>query len=219
MNLSIEPALATKTAGNDATPARKFMFDRSFDDAAVVHRAPERKPVLMKPDQIDALKKESRDAGFAEGQKAGKEEQIAQQNAILAKVDQNITALIHHIDSLVRAQEEQARGLALAVAKKILPAFTAQNGLQEIEALVNDTIREMAREPRLVVRVGEGEFDALNERIQAIATQRAYPGKVVILSDAEVASGDCRIEWADGGVERDTNTTWQAIEQTLLPSS
>ena len=219
MNLSTEPALAAQKIVGDAAPARKFMFDRSFDDAAVVHRAPERKPVLLKPDQIDALKKESRDAGFAEGHSAGKEEQVAQQTAVLAKVDQNVTALIQHIDTLAHAQEEQARGLALAVAKKILPAFTAQNGLQEIEALVNDTIREMAREPRLVVRVGEGEFDALNERIQAIATQRAYAGKVVILADAEVASVDCRIEWADGGVERDTKTTWHAIEQTILPSA
>jgi flagellar assembly protein FliH len=195
------------------------MFERSFDDAVEVHRAPERKPVLMKPEQVDALKKESYDAGFAAGKKAGKEEQIAQQTAILAKIDQSAGLLMKNIVAMAQEQEEHARGLALAIAKKVLPSFTKQNGLKEIEDLVNDTIREMAREPRLVIRIHEAEFDALNEKIQAIATQRAYPGKVVILSDAGIAAGDCRIEWADGGVERNTPATIAAVEQTVLPTS
>jgi flagellar assembly protein FliH len=195
------------------------MFERSFDNADVVNRVPERKPVLMKPEQIDALKKESYDAGFAAGKTTGKEEQIAQQTAVLSKINQNTADLIKKIDVIAREQEEQTRRMALAIAKKILPAFTAQNGLQEIEVLVTETLREMAREPRLVVRVSESEFDVLNEKIQAIATQRAFPGKIVILADADVASGDCRIEWADGGIERNTSATTDSIEQTLLPSS
>jgi flagellar assembly protein FliH len=59
----------------------------------------------------------------------------------------------------------------------------------------------------------------LNEKIQNISTQRAFPGKIVILADAEVTSGDCRIEWADGGIERNTSATTKSIEQTLLPPS
>ncbi len=195
------------------------MFERSFDNAGVVHRAPERKPVLMKPEQIDALKKESYDIGFAAGKAAGKEEQIAQQTFVLGKIDQNASTLIKNISAVAQEQEQQTRYLALAIAKKILPFFTKQNGIQEIEALVNDALREMAREPRLVVRVSVGEFDVLNEKIQNIATQRAFPGKLVILADDAVASGDCRIEWADGGIERNTPATMAAVETTLLPPS
>ncbi|MFA5040235.1 MAG: FliH/SctL family protein [Bdellovibrionales bacterium] len=209
--------MSTEAAPN--APVRKYMFDLSFDDATEVHRAPERKPVVMKPEQIDALKKESYDAGYYAGTKDGKEAQVAEQSAILNRIDQNVSALIKNMDAVTQEQENQIRRLALSIAKKILPAFTSQNGLQEIEALVSDTIRQMGREPRLVVRVHEGEFDALNEKIQAIATQRAFAGKIVILADAEVASGDCRIEWADGGIERNTPVTEKSIEQTLLPSS
>jgi flagellar assembly protein FliH len=226
MNLSTETTVSGvsgKKASADTAPARKFMFERSFDDAAVVHRAPERKPVFMKPEQIDALKKESHDAGFAAGQKAEREEKREEQakrlNAVLAKVEESLASLLKNLDTLAHEQEEQTLRLTLAIAKKLLPAYTAQNGLKEIETLVGDAIRDMGREPRLVVRTSEGEFDALNEKIQVLATQRAYAGKVVILADAAVASGDCRIEWADGGVARDTPTTWNAIEQTILPSS
>ncbi|MDR3424417.1 MAG: FliH/SctL family protein [Alphaproteobacteria bacterium] len=217
--MSTEPLLKDKKGMPPGTPVRKFMFERSFDDAAVVHRAPERKPVLMKPEQIDALKKESYDTGFGAGKTAGKDDQTALLTATLAKVEQNVSVLIEHIGALAQEQEEQIRRLSLAALKKILPTFTAQSGMMEIEALINDTIREMSREPRLVVRVHEGEFDALNERIEEIATKRAYSGKVIVLADDTVAAGDCRIEWADGGAYRDTQKTLNAIAETILPSS
>jgi len=209
MNLSTE---------TQPQPLRKFMFDRSFDDASIIHRAQERKPVMMKPEQVDALKQESHDEGFAAGKIAGRDEQTAQLAAVLLNVENNIAVLIDSLASLSREQNAQTRQLVLSIAKKILPDFTARNGLQEIEALLGDTIREMAREPRLVVRVHETQFDAVNERVQAIATQRAYSGKVIVLADAEIANGDCRVEWADGGVERNTQSTWNAVEQTVLPT-
>lgn len=217
--MSIDKTAIAKKIDFDSAPARKFMFDQSFDDAIDVHRAPERRPVLLSPDQLDALKKEAYDSGVEAGKKAGKEEQLSQQNAVLAKIDQNLSGLVKGLATIAHEQENQARRLALAIAKKILPHFTEQNGTQEIEALVGETLREMAREPRLVIRVSEPQFDALNEKIQALATAKAFSGKVVILADAAVAGGDCRIEWADGGIERNTNATLETIEQTVLPPS
>jgi flagellar assembly protein FliH len=76
----------------------------------------------------------------------------------------------------------------------------------------------MAREPRLVVRVHEDQFDAVNERVQEIATQRAYAGKVIVLADPDTVPGDCRVEWADGGIERNTAAVWSAVEQTVHPT-
>jgi flagellar assembly protein FliH len=191
------------------------MFDRSFDDASAAQRAVARKPVLMKPEQIDALKKESHDAGFAAGKNAGKEEQAAMLASIMTVVAKNIDILIKSMGALSREQEDHTRQLVLAIAKKIMPEFTARNGLQEIEALLDKAVRDMAREPRLVVRVNAEHLDAVNEKISALTTQHAYAGQIIVLADAETASGDCRIEWADGGVERSAQATWGAIEQAM----
>ena len=173
----------------------------------------------MKQEQIDALKKESFDAGFEAGKSAGQEEQAAHLAVLLSIVGNNIAALTQNMTALQSEQNTQTRQLVLAIAKKILPEFAARNGLGEIEAILTDAIREMAREPRLVVRVAENQFDLIDERIQSITAQLAYAGKVIVLGDATVASGDCRIEWADGGVERNMQATLETIEQTILPSS
>ncbi len=216
-------SLSTENSGRqprlDSGPVRKYMFDLSFDANAVVSHAPERKPVLMKPDQIDAMKKESFDEGFAAGKKEGLDAQAAALNALLDKIDASMAALVQNLGDLTAEQQAQTRVLALSIAKKIVPYFAERQGMAEIEAVVDDALRDMEREPRLVVRVEEGQFDALNEKIQAIATRRAFCGKVVVIADNGVASGDCRVEWADGGVARDTQATWNTIEKAVHPSS
>lgn len=203
---------------NDA-PTRKYMFDLSFDDASVVHRAQERKPVLMKAEQIDAIKQEAFDAGFEAGKAAGKEQQIAQLHALIGTVDRNIGALLKNLANVEKEQDGMMRSIVMAVARKILPDFAARNGMAEIEAVLSEALREMAREPRLVIRVHESQLDAVNEHAQALAAQRAYPGKLIILADDHVAAGDCRIEWADGGIERNTQALMETVEQTVNPTS
>jgi len=71
----------------DNPSVRKFMFDTSFDSAVDQRAAPERKPVTLKPEQIDALKKEAWDEGFAAGQKASGDEKQHQLMVTLAQME------------------------------------------------------------------------------------------------------------------------------------
>ena len=217
--MSTDTMLIERSPHKEPAMIRKFMFDRSFNDETAVNRPPERKPVLMKPEQIDALKKEAFDEGVLIGRKEGMDQQSARISAILTKVEQNVSALIQSISDIAKEQEDHVKTLSLAIAKKIVPSFVERNGTVEIESLIENTIREMAREPRLVVRVNESEYEALDSRIQEIATRRAYAGKVIVIAEEAIASGDCRIEWVDGGASRDTAKTWNAIEQTIISSS
>jgi flagellar assembly protein FliH len=191
------------------------MFDRSFDAAASAQRAVERKPVLMKPEQIDALKKEFYDAGFAGGKEAGKGEQAALLAATLGLIEKNIESLMQSLETMRSEQSHNTRDVILAIAKKIVPDLAARHGLAEIETLLDDSVRTMAREPRLVVRVNETQIDAVNEKIKSITARHAYAGQIMVIADAATAAGDCRIEWAEGGVERNIQATWDAVEQTM----
>jgi flagellar assembly protein FliH len=193
------------------------MFDRSFDGATNVTRAPERKPVTLKPDQLDTLKQESWDSGFSAGQKATGDVETQKLAAIFAQIDSRLAALAANAHAAHLEQEKLLRRAVIAVARKLLPDFTARNGVQEIDALLTETIGQMLREPRLVVRVHESQFDTINARINEISAQKAYPGKVVVLADDGIAPGDCLVEWADGGVERNTAATWQDIEKAVAP--
>jgi flagellar assembly protein FliH len=51
-----------------------------------------------------------------------------------------------------------------------------------------------------VVRINDSLYEAAHERIERLAKQSGFAGRLVILAEPEIANGDCRIEWADGGV-------------------
>jgi flagellar assembly protein FliH len=59
------------------------------------------------------------------------------------------------------------------------------------------------RTPHLVVRINDALYDEAKERIERQAKQSGFAGRLVILAAPEIENGDCRIEWADGGMVLD----------------
>jgi flagellar assembly protein FliH len=58
-------------------------------------------------------------------------------------------------------------------------------------------------------------YAAAKERLEEIARARGFEGRLIVMGEADVASGDCRIEWADGGLVRDRAATEQAIADAV----
>lgn len=195
---------------------RKFMFDQSFD-AGAVQRPPERKPVTLKPDEYDALRNEAYESGYAAGKQAGADDHARKLMATMDRVAARLDEAVALAESLRKGQEDDAQSLALAVVRKILPDYAARHGMDEIGAVLSRTLAEMIHEPRIVARTHESQFEEINALIQSIAARKAYGGKIIVLADADVRPNDCRIEWADGGIERNTESTLKDIESILSP--
>ena len=196
--------------------ARKFLFDLSFDNGCNQSNDEKDKP---KPTYTEEQLDEARAQAYTDGMAAGKAaEQAAQQKNItdlLTRLDSKIGNVVAEGLATWQTQLEQMQTVALVIARKILPSYVAKHGLDEIDALVAKVIGEMAREPRLVFRVNEARFDDMNTRINAMAQQAAYACKLVILGDPDIGESDCRIEWADGGIERDLRKVWQEIDRIV----
>ena len=216
-----EPPTPTKAKmAETQQPPRKFMFDVSFDGATAANRPPpERKPVTLKADQLDAIKQEMYESGFSAGRKIAADEHTRQLSELMAAIARNLDHLLANIEQQQQNHDHDIRQVIMAIAKKILPEYTARNGLDEIHKILSEAISEMVHEPRLVVRTHQQQFDAINSHINDVIVKKAYAGKVVVLADADIALGDCRIEWADGGIERNTQSVWNTIESAILPES
>jgi len=215
MNLSTDAA-EKKPAQDKGASARKFLFDRSFDDEVLPNQKGRgRIKQTFTAEQLEAAKKEAQQEGFNAGQKAMMENQQQYTNVLLTQISQHLEKLVESSQEQWKKQLAHLQEMALGITKKILPAYAARQGLGEIEAIVAQVIGEMAHEPRLVIRVGEAQFDAVSSRIKDITEQKAYTGKVVVLCEAGLGPADCRVEWADGGIERDMNALWQSIDRLM----
>jgi flagellar assembly protein FliH len=194
--------------------AQKFLFDVSFDsqpDARSRGPVTPAEPKIGRAD-LGAAKVAARAAGHAAGMQeavAAHEQRVA--DAIAALGDRAAT-LLSDSAATQRQSELLAIELTRTIVGKLFPALARRTGLAEVAALVTQCMREAVDEPRLVLRVPDALFEAAQQHIAPLAVSTGYPGRLVILGDEALAGSDCRVEWADGGAERDTARTWQEIE-------
>lgn len=207
-----------------AAAARKFNFDTSFDDAALAAAAAEAvsEPVLGEADLVEAREagmEEGRRAGFEEGRRAGIAESLEGTERIIARtldrIVEGIVALAAERQSRVDAATGDAALIAHAIAGKILAPLVEEEAGRIVEALLREALPQLLEEPRLVVRLAEPDLDVMRGRLETVARNAGFVGKLILIGDPEIASTDCRIEWADGGVERDGAATWAEIDRRV----
>ncbi len=191
----------------------KFAFDAVFTIEGSDETADARD--FVTPRELEAARAKAYEEGFA----AGVAEERARNERRYADAVEVIAAGMGAIERTQRAEIERcikmATELALSIARKVAPALMAAAPMAEIEALIGEHLEQLVDEPRVVVRVSEGMIDALRERIDALAAARGFSGRMVLIPDAALADGDCRMEWADGGVERDTAAVWKSLEGAI----
>jgi flagellar assembly protein FliH len=76
-------------------------------------------------------------------------------------------------------------------------------------------LRHLDRTPKVAIKVAPDLAGAVQEKIGGLAAQAAFDGKLGVVGDASLAPGDCRVEWGDGGAERDQSRAWAQIDQAV----
>ena len=189
--------------------ASKFKFDTEFredgDRVSLAARARAKKTLTA--EEIDQMCAKAR----GEGMKAGEAralEAVAQGTRDVASILREALARTHNDIESVR---KEAAEIAFAVARKLAAAALDALPAADVELAIREAIHQAIGEPRIVLRASKRVVDALSARIDEIAQEEGFEGRVVIGVDPAIAGADCRIEWRGGGAERNE----AAIEKDL----
>ena len=189
--------------------ASKFTFDTEFraDSDVVSSAAQARRKQTLTTEEIEAM--------IARAQQEGAE--TAQVRAA-EKINQTVAALVISLRAAldqshaeIEAVREEATQLALAAARKIATAALAALPAGDVEAALREAMHHGINEPRITLRAAADVIAALQDRVEAIAHEEGYDGRVSIAADPALKGADCRIEWRGGGSERSE----AAIEKSL----
>ncbi|MGD1880338.1 MAG: hypothetical protein ACFB13_22900 [Kiloniellaceae bacterium] len=203
----------------------KFLFNTSFDmeksPAVKAEEAP--KAAAVEPPPAPTFSEEeleaARQAAFAEGKADGLAEAEANQANRLAEAVAELPPLFDRLAQDLAAQADGQRRetleAAITVVRKLFPHLAREHGLDETRAVIEQCLERLRDEPRLVIRSADEDLDALKEHIEASAAHSAFDGKLVFLADDRLAPGDLRLEWADGGAERDQAGLWKEIDTVI----
>jgi flagellar assembly protein FliH len=179
-----------------AAPA-KFMFDTDFAAPKARERAATDAEIAQK---VAAAEARAYRDGFDAGQREAKAESDRRAALALEEIRIAMQGIAARLSNVEGRMETEAVDVAIAVARKLCAELIAAEPLGEITGLVQDCFSHLVSTPHLVVRINDQLYESAHERIERLAKQSGFEGRLVILAEPEVATGDCRIEWADGGV-------------------
>jgi flagellar assembly protein FliH len=187
----------------------KFLFE---DDFASGHGAPKR--MIPAAAHEAALARAEAD-GFRKGMNAAEAKIEGRATSALERIAQAIGAMAQALSALEARLEAESVEVAVSVARKLAPQLIATEPLAEIQALANSCFHQLVAAPHVVVRVGEQIYDVAQPRLERIAHLAGFQGRLVVIAEPGMALGDCRIEWADGGLARDRAATEAVITEAV----
>ena len=176
----------------------KFLFDMDF---SAPDKSRERPATAAEVAQkvATAEARAYRD-GYDAAQREAKVESDRRGALALEEIRLAMQAILARFAGVESRMETEAVDVAVAVARKLCSQLISAEPLGEITGLVGDCFSQLVSTPHLVVRINASLYEAAREKIERQAAQSGFQGRLVILAEPEVATGDCSIEWADGGV-------------------
>ena len=194
----------------------KFLFDTDFaagDEASRLAPRPDTR--RFSAIELEAAKTAAHAEGVAAG-RAAAEQEIARRIAdACAAVAARTGELMKAYATQNEAQTREAVTAAAEIARRLLPSLGKREAISEVEALIRDCLTRLHEEPRLVVRVADELLDPVRQRVDQLTAEAGYSGRVILFADPALKSGDARVEWADGGAERDSAAIWRDIDSAI----
>jgi len=188
----------------------KYLFDEDFS-------AGERPTITLveaERRRADAESQAYRN-GFAAGLAQAQNDDARKATATLGAIADAIERFNTALAGIEARLETEAVQVAVAVAGKLAPELIVREPLAEISALVTESFNHLVKTPHVVVHIGAETYEAAKAKLDEIAQARGFEGRLVVMSDSAMAPGDCRLEWADGGVTRDRAATLATIDELV----
>jgi len=188
------------------TNAAKFLFGNDFRQPAANPKAAQ---------AVEEAESRGYMRGVADGSRQAQGEQQARLAAAMERLAQAASGMLGEIDRHQAETEALATEFALALARKLAGDAIAREPLAAIADAAGQAFQHLRGVPHLAVRVNDRFVDEVDALVQRMARERGFEGRIVTLGDPEIAEGDVRLEWADGGVVRDGARIEAAVSQIL----
>ena len=191
----------------------KYLFDQDFAPEAKSAEKP------LSPAELAVKLGEAESKGFADGFAAAEKEGTAVATRRMAvafeQIGDTLDRLARGLAAVEGRLEAEAVELAAAIARKLAPELVSREPFVEIAALATDCLKHLSTAPHVVVRVNDAVHETAKAKLDEIARGRGFEGRLMVLADPEIAVGDCKIEWADGGVVRNAAKTDLVISNAI----
>lgn len=206
---------------------KKYLFDRDFGMPRLHHEAEVAETVVIEepppppppPSFSEEELEAARVAAYAEGRESGLRDSATaaerRQADALSAIAEGLRQLVAAHQAAEDRRQREAMELALAALRRLHPELARREGLDEIAGVVRECLLRLDGVVRVTVRVNPDQIEAVRGEAGRVAEETAFPGKLLFTPDAHLGVGDCRVEWGNGGAERDQKQLWAEIDAII----
>lgn len=190
------------------TNAAKFLFGEDF-------RKPAPEPPAISSQDVEEAEARGYMRGLQDGQLQATLAAQAHLAAAMERLAEAAGLLLTGVDAVNAETEALAVDFAVALGHKLAGDALSRDPLAAIAEAARDTFQHLRGVPHLVVRVNDTLVESVDPLIKSMARERGFEGRLVTFGEPDIALGDVRLEWADGGVARSQSRIELAVAQAL----
>jgi len=157
----------------------------------------------------------ARAEGVVIGREQGRREAENQLHGLVAQLARAAERLVAQEAAHAVEVEAQAACVAIVAARAMAGAALAERPLAALEEGLRECLSHARLAPHLVMRVNDGAVEAAEGLVKRLAQETGFAGRLVVLGEPDIAPGDGRIEWADGGFVIETERLTRLVEQAV----
>jgi flagellar assembly protein FliH len=189
-----------------STYTAKFVFDNDFSR--------NRQAKLGEAD-IAQANQTGFERGVMEGRAAAQAEIAAAYASAAQMLAHQLSSLLADADARTDAIEMAAMDVAVTLARSIAGAALADRPDADLQAAARAALGHARGQPHLAVRVNEATVTEMDQLMQRLSRETGFSGRVIVLGEPDIAPGEGRIEWADGGILIDRAALDASINQAV----
>lgn len=188
---------------------RRFEFDRRFDlshlsDAdrarTLEAEAEIRDEIERKQAEAEAIKAVARAEGYQAGLEAARKEREAELGDAVARLNNNLERAFIQAAEFHGEVTLDAVALAVAIGEGLAGELFKANPLGCAQHAISTALIEQFERPRMTIKVCPVDRAELAAFVDSKINLTGYEGRIIFQDDANLQSGDCLIEWSDGGI-------------------
>lgn len=207
----VEPEAMPEPA---AEPEEKIT-DIEFVEAAPVEEKPVVQAVSYSQGEMDEAVRSAEEKGYERGFNAAVTEHEKAETVLLENINNRLMTILADVSTQNTEQEQNALRFAVSLVKKLLPSLEENVAVEEVEAFIGDNFKNFAKEGSLSFRFNPDIIGDIAPKISRLAEKNDFEGKIALHKDDSLGLSDCKIEWKNGGVERNTARMISQVENLL----
>ena len=165
--------------------------------------------------QYDAAIASAKESGYEDGFKNGYGEFEHQQTEQLQNLNNRLMALLSDVADFQKKLEQDNLHFVAEVIRKLIPSLSQKQAQEELELFLKKNFSSFKQEENLVFSFNPEDIKTAADILPKLANANDFEGKISLHKDASIARGDCKIEWKNGGVEKNTDKMLEKVSNML----